>query len=104
MAITAVFDTALSPQQYDQINDQVFKALQAVGLEYPDGRIYHVASISKNGVFVVDVWESEEKLGKFAEQLMPIIASTGATPAEPVITPVHNIIKGVVDISTDEDA
>ncbi len=90
MAITAVFDTGMSQQQYDQ----VVKALETAGLGSPDGRLHHVASISKNGVFVVDVWESEEKLGKFAGQLTPIIASTGATPREPVITPVHNIIKG----------
>ena len=90
MAITAVFDTAISQQQYDQ----VIQGLEGAGLGSPDGRLYHVASLSNGNVFVVDVWESEEKLGKFAEQLMPIIASTGATPPEPVITPVHNIIKG----------
>ena len=88
MAITAVFDTAMSQQQYDQ----VLKELETVGLGSPDGRLYHVANLSNGKVFVVDVWESEEKLGKFGEQLMPIIASTGTTPPEPVITQVHNII------------
>lgn len=89
MAITAVFDTVMTRQQYDQ----VVKGLEAAGLGAPDGRLYHVASIAKDRVFVVDVWESEEQLGKFAEKLTPIIAGTGATPPKPVITPVHNIIK-----------
>ncbi len=64
MAVTAVFDTGMSQQQYDQ----VVKALEAAGLGSPDGRIHHVASISKNSVFVVDLWESEEKLGRMCPE------------------------------------
>ena len=91
MAITAVFDTpGMTQQQYEQ----TVRGLEAKGLGAPDGRLHHVASLSGNGMFIVDIWESEELLGKFAEALMPIIIANGATPAEPSILPVHNIIKG----------
>ncbi len=45
------------------------------------------AAATENGVLVVDIWESEESLGQFAEKLMPIIAGTGATLPEPRILP-----------------
>ena len=45
------------------------------------------AAATENGVLVVDIWESEESLGQFAEKLMPIIARTGATLPEPRILP-----------------
>ena len=91
MAITAVFELpGMTQQQYDQI----VRNLSANGLGAPNGRLHHVASASGNGLFIVDVWESEEALGKFSEGLIPIIVSAGATPAEPRILQVHNIIKG----------
>ena len=91
MAITAVFELSeMTQQQYDQ----VVRNLDANGLGAPDGRLHHVASASGNGLFIVDVWESEEALGKFSEGLIPIIVAAGATPVEPRILQVHNIIKG----------
>ena len=91
MAIIAFFDkTNISQQQYDQVAQE----LEAQGLEAPDGRLYHVAWNTAQGTSVLEVWESEGKMGKFAESLMPIIAGVGATPPEPQIAPAHNIIKG----------
>ena len=90
MAITAVFEL---PDMTQQRYDQIIKDLESKGFGAPDGRLHHVASASDNGGFVVDVWESEEKLGKFAEVLMPILASNGVTLPQPQIRPVHNIIK-----------
>ena len=90
MAITAIFELpGMTQQQYDR----VVRDLTANGLGAPDGRLHHVASASGNSLFIVDVWESEEALGKFSEGLIPIITATGATPAEPRILQVHNIIK-----------
>ncbi len=43
-------------------------------------------------MLIIDVWESEELLGKFSEGLIPILTATGATPVEPRILPIHNII------------
>ena len=91
MAITAIFENSgMTQQQYNQ----VLRDLEAKGLGAPKGRLHHVAGPIEGGWFVVDVWESEEALGAFAETLVPIIAATGAALSPPRIIPVHNSIKG----------
>ena len=90
MAIVAVFNVpGMTLDQYDQ----VIKGLDDAGYATPDGRIFHVMSIVEGGLQAVDVWESEEKLMAFGETMMPIIAATGATPPQPTITQVHNILQ-----------
>ena len=91
MAIRAVFDIpGLTSLHYDQIiND-----LEVAGLGNPDGRIYHVSAPKLGGWIVTDVWESEEKLAKFSEGLIPIMQAAGATPAEPEIYQIHNTLTG----------
>ena len=89
MAIIAIFElTGMTQQQYDQ----TIQDLDAAGLGTPNGRVYHTASKADPGTLIIDVWESEELLGKFAESLIPILTATGATPVEPRILPIHNII------------
>ena len=89
MAIIAIFElTGMTQQQYDQ----TMQGLDAAGLGNPDGRIHHTASTAGSGMLIIDVWESEELLGKFAEGLIPILTETGATPVEPRILPIHNIM------------
>ena len=90
MAIVAYFETDFTSQQYDQ----VISGLEAKGLAAPAGRQYHVAWDTPQGWRVLDVWDSEEALGKFAEDLMPIIAASGATPPTPQIHPLVNTIRG----------
>lgn len=90
MAVTVLFQVPdMTKAQYDR----VIKELKAKGLGAPAGRMYHVASATDDGWLVVDVWESEAKLGKFAETLMPTLVAAGVTPPQPKIYPVHNIIK-----------
>ncbi|MCA1674431.1 MAG: antibiotic biosynthesis monooxygenase [Actinobacteria bacterium] len=86
MAITAVFEV---PGMNADHFDKILAALDDVGQAQPDGRLFHVASPTDGGWLVVDVWESEEKLGAFADILMPIIAGVGVTPPQPRIAPVH---------------
>jgi hypothetical protein len=91
MAIVAYFELpGMSQTQYEQ----TLKGLEDKGLGAPDGRLHHVAWNTAQGWRVLDIWESEEKLGKFAEGLIPIMTGTGATPAQPQIFTVHNIIRG----------
>lgn len=91
MAITAVFRVpGMTAAQYDQ----TVRELEAKGAGKPDGRMYHVAGPTAEGWMVVDVWESEEKLGRFGETLMPVLIANGITPPQPTIYPVHNILKG----------
>jgi hypothetical protein len=89
MAIAAIFEIPdFTQQQYDK----VVSDLAAAGLGTPEGHIHHLAAAMETGMFIVDMWESEELLGKCAESLIPLIVATGATPAEPRIFPVHNTI------------
>jgi heme-degrading monooxygenase HmoA len=47
------------------------------------------------GMFVLDVWESAEAFGKFAEeQIGGAAGKVGLGPIEPRIVPVHNRIRG----------
>ena len=89
MAILVVFD---APEMTTAQYDQVINDLEAAGLGNPDGRIFHAAAAQGEGMFVSDVWESEEQFNRFGEALIPIIVATGATPAEPTIYRIHNTL------------
>lgn len=91
MSMTVVFKMpGVSQQQYDQ----VIKALEAKGAGKPDGRLYHIASAMKDGWMVIDIWESEGKLGQFAEVLMPTLQAAGITPPQPEVYPTYKVIPG----------
>ncbi|MGH2746530.1 MAG: hypothetical protein ACRDKB_01220 [Actinomycetota bacterium] len=91
MATTAVFDVpGMTAAQYDQ----VIAELEAAGAGAPAGRLYHVASQKPGGWLVVDVWESEEALGAFAETLMPLLSKAGVEPPQPAVLRTHNVIGG----------
>lgn len=78
----------MSQEQYDQI----IVGLEEAGLGNIPERLYHVAAPQGEGWHVTDVWESQEAFSRFAETMVPIMASTGVEPAEPNILAVHNII------------
>jgi len=40
------------------------------------------------------VWESQEKFEAFGATLIPILTGLGVDPGEPMVAPVHNVIKG----------
>ena len=91
MSVTVVFDVpGMTPQQYDR----VMQDLEAAGHVAPAGRMHHIASQTDSGWHVVDVWESEEKLEKFAEVLMPTLAKAGVQPPQPKVLRTHNIVNG----------
>lgn len=73
--------------------DKVIAHLEAAGFGNVPGRLYHVAAPNGEGWHVTDVWESEETFKNFADTMVPILASTGVEPAEPLILPVHHIIR-----------
>ena len=88
MAIVVIFNSSLSADQYDAI----VQALEDKGLGQVDGRMHHTAWQSATGWTVVDVWESEEKFGKFGEVLMPLMDGMGISVPPPTVYPAHNII------------
>jgi hypothetical protein len=76
------------------VYDETLKQLDAAGAGAPKGRLYHVAMEHEGNIQVFDVWDSMESFQAFGETLVPIMAKVGADPGEPMISPIHNIIKG----------
>jgi hypothetical protein len=56
-----------------------------------DGLLAHVTGQGENGFRVVDVWESQEALDKFAAVLMPVLEEIGMD-ANPEIYPTHTFV------------
>ena len=58
--------------------------------------VYHAAAVSESGgMVIVDIWESPEAFGKYAqEQIAPAGEEAGMEPFEPRFVPVHRRIKG----------
>ena len=82
--------SSFTPAQYDD----AIKQLQAAGAGAPAGRQYHCAFEVNGMIEVFDVWDSRESFEAFGATLIPIMNGLGADPGEPMISPVHNIIKG----------
>jgi hypothetical protein len=82
--------SAFTPAEYDEATAR----LEAAGAGAPAGRLYHVALDTDGQIQVFDVWDSEESFAAFGETLMPILASLGADPGQPMVSKVHNIIQG----------
>ena len=74
--------------------DAVIKQLEATGQRHPPGRQFHLAARKGDGYLVVDVWESQEALDRFAETLLPLLEQAGSPTFQPQIYPVHNTITG----------
>jgi heme-degrading monooxygenase HmoA len=51
-----------TPDQYDALNEALGVVDDATA---PDGLVMHMAGISEDGMVIVDVWESQEKLDAF---------------------------------------
>ena len=91
MALGLYFTPAsFTPARYDE----TIKALEAAGAGAPAGRLYHCAMEVDGLIQVFDVWESQESFEAFGATLVPIMTAAGADPGAPMISPVHNIIKG----------
>ena len=76
------------------VYDETIKKLEAAGAGAPAGRLYHFALEADGKIQVLDVWESQEAFEAFGPTLLPIMAELGADPGQPMVSPVHNIIKG----------
>ena len=56
-----------------------------------EGLLSHVAGEAEGGFRVVDVWESEDAVRRFAETLGPILQELGVD-AEPEMYPAHTFV------------
>lgn len=79
--------------QYDRVNEIMGIHSDA---DEPDALLQHVAASDGSSLVVVDVWESEEELGKFfGERLGAALAEAGVqSDSKPRILPVHNARTG----------
>ena len=76
---------------------EIAKSLEEAGLGAPTERIYHVCYREGDELRITSVWESEEALRAFFDQLARITVHLGITEVartEPVIEEVHHIIDG----------
>ena len=91
MALGFYFNpSSFSPSTYDE----VISRLEAAGAGAPAGRLYHAALEGDGQIQVFDVWDSQESFEAFGATLLPIMGALGADPGQPMVSPVHNIIKG----------
>ena len=93
MAVTMEVEFEGTPEDYDKVNE-----ILDVKNNPPDGWIIHTgAEVGDNKIRVIDVWESAEAFGKFAEErLGPAIAEAvgpDAPSVEPKITELRTVIK-----------
>jgi heme-degrading monooxygenase HmoA len=97
MAVVMIMEAdGMTTEDYDRLND----ALGIHGDEdAPDGLIQHAAGVDEDGRFVVvDLWESEEKLGAFFEsRLGPAMKQAEIPEAQPRIMPAHNHTRGTAE-------
>jgi heme-degrading monooxygenase HmoA len=76
-------------EQYNQVND----ALGISGDDTaPDGLILHVAGKTDDGILIVDVWESKEKVDRFFEKAGPALHDAGVPETEPELFELHTMI------------
>ena len=92
VAIQMEFDGA-TREQYDEV-------LQKMGLQPggngPPGSLFHWCSVTDDGLYITDVWESREVFDKFAEeQIGPYSAEAGiASPPKMTFYDVDSFIRG----------
>jgi hypothetical protein len=78
--------------QYDAVITRM--GYEPDGAGHENGR-YHWVAKTDDGIRVVDVWDSRETFGAFAESTMgPITASLGVPQPELVFYDIHNTLVG----------
>ena len=80
--------TAMTLAKYQETIAQLKKA----GAQHPPGRRYHACMGTPDAVQVFDVWDSQAQFDKFGATLIPIMASMGMDPGQPMVAEVHNVI------------
>ena len=90
MAVAFLVDASGTTQER---YDQVIETLQRAGIT-AQGRIFHVAGPMEGGWRIVDVWESQEAVNKFFQELGPALQAAGIAATPPQFWPVHNMLSG----------
>ena len=80
-----------TPDQYDALNEALGVVDDATA---PDGLVMHMAGISEDGMVIVDVWESQEKLDAFFSSggLGHALEESDMQVGQPSIHKLHHMI------------
>ena len=90
--IVALFNVVgYTAEQYSH----VVKEMEAAGKMIDPAYISHTVAQQTDGLLIIDVWETEAALNKFAEALVPVLIKNGVTPAQPTVLPLLTIKAGV---------
>jgi hypothetical protein len=66
--------------------------LRKIGQPNPKGLLFHVAApMADGGLFVTDVWESEQAFIEFGKTLMPILEKLDIPRVKPSIMAAYNV-------------
>ena len=87
--------------ELDDFGPDTYDAMTATMTAHtPEGdthpAVHHVAAVTESGgMLIVDIWESPEAFGAFAQEaIAPAGEQAGMAPFEPRFVPIHNRIKG----------
>ena len=92
MAIVMTMEApGATPDQYDALNEALGVVDDATA---PDGLIMHMAGISEDGMVIVDVWESQDKLDAFFTSggLGQALEESDMQVGQPSIHTLHDMI------------
>jgi len=92
MAVAFLVDASGTTQER---YDQVIETLQRAGIK-AQGRIFHVAGPMEGGGWrVVEVWESQEAVNTFFQEVLgPALQAAGIAATPPQFWPVHDMFSG----------
>ena len=91
MAVCLVMQfTGVDAAKYEAVMKEL--GLQSANANWPKGIISHVAGFDSDGMYVVDVWESQRDFDTFADsRLKPAFEAVAGLPMPSVTTfVVHN--------------
>ena len=87
--------------ELDDFGTDTYDAMTATMTAHtPEGdnhpAVHHAAAVTEGGgMLIVDIWESPEAFGAFAQEaIAPAGEQAGMAPFEPRFVPIHNRIKG----------
>jgi hypothetical protein len=90
--ILVIESDGFRPADYDAVTAKM-DAHAGDGSNHP--AVSHAAAVTDGGMVFVDVWDSPESFGRFAEQqLGPAAAGADLPAVEPRFVPVHNRMVG----------
>ena len=93
MPVVLVFE-GITQEQYEESIRRLTdgKSRMESPADWPvEGLLAHIPGQGEKGFRVVDVWESQEALDSFAEQLMPILQDIGVE-GRPDVYPAHTYV------------